>query len=632
MASTRRPSAGPSSTPGAPVVVAPPGEPGPGDPAHGDPAHGDPGERGEPAHRGSVPGESGVRAGRDPVEWLLGTSRGNGIAAFVLYLVASVFIFGIPILAHPTGTFVGWGADPPSFVWYLGWWPHAIWHGLDPVVTHHVWAPVGVNLTHATAIPGPSLALAPVTILFGPVVSYNVMALLTPVLAAWTAYLLCRAVTGQFWASLVGGYLFGFSVYVTGQMLGHPNLALVFLLPVLALLALRLVRGARSLRRTVLWMAAALVGQFLTSYEVFLSLTMFVAIALLLALAMLPSHRRPLRDVAVAVGASYALTAVVVSPLLWSFLMAKESPPTYAFWSTIFATDLVNFLVPTSLTAAGGGNFFDVTGKFTGDISEQAAYFGLPVLLMVAAFTIACWRHRWAKWMLAFTGVACVLSLGTHLHIAGTETIPMPWKALVSLPLLKYALPGRFMVYAWLPVAVMAAMWLALRPSGLGRWMLAALAVVMLYPNTHGPFWHTSFSEPAFFADGSVSREIPHDATVLVIPFALNGDSMLWQADSGFWFRMPTGYVGTRKPLAFGNWPIEDVLYSGQPGADSAEQLKQYLGANHVSAVVVVKGTPGAWARLFAPLGQPRSVQDVDIYTVPGSILRGYADSPRPPG
>src|SRR6266545_3150010 len=97
--------------------------------------------------------------------------------------------------------------------------------------------------------------------------------------------------------------------------------------------------------------------------------------------------------------------------------------------------------------------------------------------------------------------------------------------------------------------------------------------------------------------------------------------SMLWQADSGFWFRMPTGYVGTRKPLAFGNWPIEDVLYSGQPGADSAEQLKQYLGANHVSAVVVVKGTPGAWARLFAPLGQPRSVQDVDIYTVPGSIL-----------
>ncbi len=619
MAGSERPTAG--GSPSGPAVASPPEEPGP---------VASPDGRTEIPRRGRP--RSAEQAARSPGGWLRETTRGNATVAFGMYLIASLFIFGVPILAHPTSSFVGWGADPPSFMWYLGWWPHAIGHGLNPVVTHHVWAPVGVNLTHATAIPGPALALTPVTILFGPVVAYNVMALLTPVLAAWTAYLLGRAVTGHFRGSLVGGYLFGFSVYVTGQMLGHPNLALVFLLPVIALLVLRLMRGERSVRRTVVWLAAALVGQFLISYEVFLSLTLFLALGLLLALVMLPAHRRGLRDVVVAVAAAYGVTAVVVAPLLWSFLATRESPPTYDFWSTIFATDLVNFVVPTSLTAAGGGTFFDVTGKFTGDISEQAAYFGLPVLAMVGAFTIAFWRRRWARWLVAFTGLACVLSLGTHLHIGGTETIPLPWNAAVSLPLLKYALPGRLMVYAWLPVAVMVAMWLALRPSGLGRWLLAALAVVMLYPNTDGPFWRTSFSEPAFFADGTVRHEVPQDATVLVIPFALNGDSMLWQADSGFWFRMPTGYVGTRKPLAFGNWPIEDVLYSGQPGVDSEEQLKRYLGANDVRAVVVVKGTPGEWRALFAPLGPPHTVQDVDVYTVPRSILRGYADSPRPPG
>ena len=69
------------------------------------------------------------------------------------------------------------------------------------------------------------------TLLFGPIVSYNLLMLASPVLAAFFAFLLCRYITRSFAASLVGGYLFGFSAYMLGQLLGHLHLVLIFPIP-----------------------------------------------------------------------------------------------------------------------------------------------------------------------------------------------------------------------------------------------------------------------------------------------------------------------------------------------------------------------------------------------------------------
>jgi hypothetical protein len=563
--------------------------------------------------------------------WFRETRRGQAAGAFLAYLVASLGIFGVPILRHPGTTFMGWGTDPSSFMWYLAWLPHAIGHGIDPLVTHDVWAPVGFNLTHATAVFGPALVLTPVTLLFGPVVSYNVLELLTPVLSAWTAFLLCREVTRSFPAALVGGYLFGFSVYVTGQMLGHPNMALVFLVPVCVLLVIRRVRGEIGGRRATLWLAAALVGQFLISLEVFMTLTLFGLVAVGLAAVAIPSARQGIRDGAVALAGAYGITAVVMTPFLWSFFSASNHAPVYDFYPTIYATDLDNFALPTSLTALGSNAFRNVTAAFTGDISEQSAYFGLPVLVMVGGFVVAFWRQRWSRWLVAMVAVVAVCSFGPKLHVGGAETISMPWKLALHLPLVKYALPGRFLQYAWLGVAVMVAAWLGLR-AGVGRWILAALAVIALYPNTTGPFWHNPVGEPAFFSTGAYRDVLPKGSTVLVVPYGASGDSMLWQADTGFWFRMPGGNVGTRPPPEFGAWPVMDALYSGQVGSTNGRELGEFLGANHVGTVVLADGTQGDWDALFAPLGRPRAIEGVLVYRVPRELLVRYADAPRPPG
>ena len=155
----------------------------------------------------------------------------------------------------------------------------------------------------------------------------------------------------------------------------------------------------------------------------------------------------------------------------------------------------MNFAIPTPLTAVGTNAFQQVASKFTGDISEQSAYLGMPLLLMIGGFAIAFWRTRWARWLLAFVAIVAVCSMGPKLHVAGEETLTLPWKAALHLPLVKYALPGRFMVYAWLGAAVMAAAWLG-QARGLGRWALAGFAVILLYPNTHGPWWHLRCPSP----------------------------------------------------------------------------------------------------------------------------------------
>ena len=153
----------------------------------------------------------------------------------------------------------------------------------EPVRLHAIYAPDGINLAWATTVPGLALPFAPVTILFGPVVAYNLAALLMPALGAWTAYLLCRYLTGSLWASVVGGYLFGFSAYMLGQQLAHLHMTAVFLLPLS-----RSPSCASSVRSStgggLAWRLGVLLGlQFWLSTELFFTAVLALGVALLLA-------------------------------------------------------------------------------------------------------------------------------------------------------------------------------------------------------------------------------------------------------------------------------------------------------------------------------------------------------------
>ncbi len=58
---------------------------------------------------------------------------------------------------------------------------------------------------------------SPLTLLAGPIATYNALALAAPVLCSTAAFVLCRYLTGARWPSIVGGAIFGFSPYVIGN-------------------------------------------------------------------------------------------------------------------------------------------------------------------------------------------------------------------------------------------------------------------------------------------------------------------------------------------------------------------------------------------------------------------------------
>src|SRR5581483_2900 len=111
------------------------------------------------------------------------------VASLAAYLGVSFVYFGVPIAAHPGRNLIGKGPDPTVLVWDFAWWPHAILHWQNPILTRAIWAPVGQNLAWAPSVPGLALLASPITLAAGPAVAYNLFAILLPALSAWTAYL-----------------------------------------------------------------------------------------------------------------------------------------------------------------------------------------------------------------------------------------------------------------------------------------------------------------------------------------------------------------------------------------------------------------------------------------------------------
>ena len=547
------------------------------------------------------------------------------LGAFAIYLVLSLAFFGVLVLPRPASTFIGSvvGYDAGVYMWFLEWWPHAILRGLDPFRPDIVWAPTGYNLAWSASVPGVAVIMAPVTLAFGPVVSYNVAMLLCPVVSAWAAFLLCRHVAGAFWPAVVGGYLFGFSPYVLGHLQGHLNMAPAFVPPLVAWLVVRRLDESLAPRPFVLGLAALLVLQFTIFTEVFATLTLFGGLALLLAILLLgPEMRARLWDVARLTVVAYAIAGVALLPFFY-YLFAFGFPRDQLHEMEPYSIDLLNFAIPTPIVLFHR-SFFTLAKTFTGNFSESSGYVGLPLIAIVWLFGRSHGATRAGRWALVTLAALCVAAMGPNLHIAGIRTIDLPWALAVKLPLINHAATGRFTMYAFLLLGAVAAVWLA--ESGVPawrRWALAALVVASLLPNVwYWPprsAWGAELDVPAFFSSGAYRRHLAPGENTLVLPYSERGNSSLWQAYTGMYFRMAGGYVGTAA-REFLRWPIVYTFFSGGLMPNAGEQLRAFLGAHDVRTVIVADGTEGPWRELMSTLGTaPLQVGGVTLYQVPSA-------------
>ncbi len=517
----------------------------------------------------------------------------DAVAAFLIYLTLSLVFFGRS--ADWTGHYLGVSVDPVSFVWFLNWWPFALRHGLNPFISQFVWAPQGGNLTWSTSIPTLALAALPITLLGGPVVSYNLVAVAAPALSAGTAFLLARYLTRDWAAALVGGYIYGFSSYELGQMQGHPNLAFTCLLPLMLLLCARRARSDFGRRPFIVCMAALILAQLGVSTEILLTFLLFGAIFWAVFLILAPAAGRPVfYSLALEIITAGLIAIVAAAPFFVFIVIGLPAVPDVIYSTADYSSDLLNFVLPTTMTAIGWRLSAPIANAFTGNSTEQGAYLGLPLLGLLGFYFLQHRQQVFARALLIIFVILCVGSLGPLLHYAGHDRqIMLPWRAASSLPLLEDALPCRFSMYVSLVAAIAASCYLA-GPGRrrTGRFVLAGIAVIALVPNLPVFLW-SAWPAQAFFSPRNVARVIGPNHTAILLPFGINGPGMAWQLDAGMAFKQAGGYIGF-VPEQEWAYPATMEFLLGEAWPNFGDDLTAYCATHHVDALLIGPGTPPA--------------------------------------
>jgi len=547
--------------------------------------------------------------------------RRPGLVAIASYLVLAFLYLGAPIAAHPEQRLVGQRIDVQIFVWSIAWWPHAILHGENPFITHAIWAPNGVNLTWTTSIPGLALLAAPITVIAGPFLAYNVLAIAMPALAAWTAFLLCRRLTRSFWPSLAGGYLFGFSPFLLGQSEGHMHETSVFLIPLVALVVVRYLDDDLSRRRAGVYLGVLIALQLWFSTEVAFTLTVALAVALAVGFVVARSRRRRIVQLLPAVVGAYALAAVLTAPLIVYLLLGYQHTPIAS--PRAHPADLLNLVIPTHLTWLSWGWTDHISSSFWGSDTEQDAYLGLPTIAVVLWYVWAKRRTERARFLAAMLLIGLVAELGLHLNVRGHPVAWLPWDLVARLPLFDNVLPVRLSMFVSLAAGVAVASWASAKVAPrLLRTALPLLAIVAILPSLWNIAWRQTPPQPPFYTDHMYENCLTPNETVLLLPLPHWTHAMVWQAESDFAFQMAAGYISQKMPE---NIPeskfIHHLALTNRPGTNPRPLLR-FAKEQGVTTIIIGAKNGTEWTRILGHVTTPIKLGNVFLYRLaphPGS-------------
>lgn len=504
------------------------------------------------------------------------------------YIIISTIYFQPQFHDIDTSIFTP-GGDQYTFIWFLSWWPKAIASGINPFITNFVWPSANLNLTWTTSIPTLAIIMAPVTDIIGPIASWNILTLLTTPLNAFSAFLLLKYLYKKDIPAFLGGYIFGYSTYVLGQLQGHLNLDMVFIIPLLILIFIKRVRSEYSRKFYITSTVILLSLETGISTEILATSITFGVISILIFLSLLKDYRVILLSALKDTVFSILISMILLSPFFYYLITGTSSKPPLPGSPLYFSADLINYFIPTPITKIGGHIFNDISANFTGNYSEEGAYIGLPIFtITVIALTEKIKNRKNIGLFLLLTLIfISIFSLGQYLHVNGVITnIYLPWKLFTDLPLIRNALPIRFTLYAFLMIAIILTDWMAAKEHNLTRVLFVILAITFIVPNTAKYTWQTP-KIPAPFAQ----TKYLIGKNLLILPFGYTGASMLWQAISDFSFKLVGGYTGS-VPDIYNHYMMTSTLLSADPGESFGNLFKNYCRHFKVNYVVICPGTP----------------------------------------
>jgi len=527
------------------------------------------------------------------------------------YLLAAVAMTW-PLLADPAARAqVGDAQDVNLFAWFMRYEATAVAHGgLPPLTTAALNAPRGISLMWNTSLLLPGVLLAPVTLLAGPQVTLTMLLTLGFAGSAGSLFLVLRRWGASHLAAAVGGAVYGFSPALVNSGLGHYNLQLAVLPPLIIDALLGMVTGRGNAVRIGAWFGLLAAAQLFTGEEL---LTDTAVAALALTVALLISGRgvtfRKMKDTAAGLAVGAVVMLLICGRALWTQFdgpLAERYVPRLTHYTSflsahpsVFVTppgDLL-FHTPASAAAAAG---------YPAHMSEYLAYLGWPLIVVLVAAVVCYWRHPPVRVMGVTFALLELLSLGGGHGSAGRF---LPWHWLQGVPVLTGLIPDRLAILADGAAAAVLAFGMdrarlaaAQGPNWRRGHLATAAAVLAVLPLTPLPFRAAPVSPvPAGWQAAFARLRLMPGARVLVVPIPDTHFSqpMRWQADTGepgsliggFFLGPDRSGDATVSPgPATADAQYLDPLWAGQaPAADRTRaQIRADLGYLRPAAVVEV--------------------------------------------
>jgi hypothetical protein len=373
------------------------------------------------------------------------------------------------LVTHIDSTIAGDVGDPLLNTWIL-WW-----NSLQVPFTDAYWnAPAFAPMPNALALSETLLGLTWLTTPMqwmgaSPLVAYNVMFLLTPVLNGLSAYWLCLELTDRRDAAFIGALAFAFAPYHASQV-SHLQMNAAFFMPI-ALVGLHRFWNTGAYRWLVLFSAATVINGFTSGY-----LLLYFDILLAIAIVWLGVGRPDWRKLTAIIIASM-LALATLAPVILKYRDVQRDWDLHRTMTEIelYSADLSSLWLGSPMLAV-----WPISA--TPHDPEGAGYPGLAITAVVFAMLISTLRDSrasvrgaaWRVWLarlfagvsivLLITGVGAFLTLRISYKVFGTALDAAILACLLS-PRFAALVKSRSLAGLYATGAIVAAV-LALGPVG----------------------------------------------------------------------------------------------------------------------------------------------------------------------
>ncbi|MCZ7403142.1 MAG: hypothetical protein O8C61_13045 [Candidatus Methanoperedens sp.] len=398
-------------------------------------------------------------------------------------IVIAFYIVLTVILTYPVffeiRTHIAGKGDAFQVLWSLWYSKIAL---LNPDVSYnyitYIFYPDGVHISIPFGSAFNQFLSIPLQSLFGLVVTYNLLWLLSFLLSGYGTYLLVNYLTGNKTASLIAGIVFAFSPFHYAHALGHIGTLTIQWIPFCALYLMKIMREKslkNALYAAIFFILVVMSDlQFIVYMGLFVGLLFIYGILIELKLSAglktlferIVSLKYLLRKYLLFSVLSFAGVLPFTKDTIKTALSDNNFLQPDPSDSIRYSADLLGFFSPSSLHPLLGSWFsMHVNQFFTGNVAEYTTYIGYTVLILSIYAVIKLRKSMVVKFWGISAIIFILMSLGPVLKIMGQTqftrfniTIPLPYIIVSKLvPFISNSRTiARFDVIVMLSFAVLA--------------------------------------------------------------------------------------------------------------------------------------------------------------------------------